>query len=71
MFRGDFITFIVAILIFLILGAFTSGIGSIIAGIVWAFFYNGYYTRRLLERGYAFADSDGVVSEAKLKLGVA
>jgi len=38
---------------------------------VWAFLYNKSYTRKLLERGYQFADSDGVVLRAKAKLGMA
>ncbi|QJE73786.1 hypothetical protein HHL28_12390 [Aerophototrophica crusticola] len=70
LFRGDFLTFIGAFVIIVILGALTFGIGSFIAMIVWAFLYNSYYTKRLLEKGYVFADSEGVVAEAKQQLGV-
>jgi hypothetical protein len=71
LFRGDFITFLGGFAVLVVLGIFTIGIGSGIAMIVWAFWYNKYYTRKLLERGYMFADSEGVVAEAKAKLGVA
>ena len=70
LFRGDFITFLGGFAVLIVLGVFTIGIGSGIAMIVWAFWYNKYYTRKLLERGYMFADSEGVVAEAKTKLGV-
>ncbi len=71
LFRGDFLTFIGGFVVIVILGIFTLGIGSALAMFVWAFFYNGYYTRKLLERGYAFADTDPMVTQAKLSLGVA
>lgn len=71
LFRGDFITFIGGFAVLAIVGFFTLGIGAAIAMLVWAFLYNKYYTRKLLERGYAFDDADTVVAEAKMKLGVA
>jgi hypothetical protein len=71
LFRGDFLTFIGAFVVLVILGIVTFGSGAAIAMFVWAFFYNKYYTRKLLERGYAFADSEGTVAEAKHRLGVA
>ena len=71
LFRGDFLTFIGGFVVLVILGILTVGIGSGIAMFIWAFFYNGYYSRRLLERGYEFVGSDPNVVEAKLKLGVA
>ena len=71
LFRGDFITFLGGFAVLIVLGIFTIGIGTGIAMIVWAFWYNKYYTRKLLERGYVFADAEGVVAEAKAKLGVA
>lgn len=70
LFRSDFVTFIGGFVIYVILGAFTFGIGSFIAAFVWAFMYNKYYTRRLLERGYVFADNDTNTTQAKLALGV-
>ena len=52
LFRGDFITFLGGFVISLIIGLATAGIGFFLIGIVWAFMYNKYYTRKLLERGY-------------------
>ena len=71
LFREDFITFIGGQAISLILGFMTCGIGWLLAGFVWAFFYNKYYTRKLLERGYVFADAEGRTAEARMRLGVA
>ena len=71
LFRGDFITFIGGFFVLGILGIFTFGIGAAVAMLVWAFFYNKYYTRRLLEQGYEFADEDVNVRQARLSLGVA
>lgn len=71
LFRGDFITFIGGFVVLALLGALTMGIGSIIAMIVWAFMYNKYYTRKLLENGYEFADDTGPSAEVKQALGIA
>ncbi|NLH79524.1 MAG: hypothetical protein GX458_01595 [Phyllobacteriaceae bacterium] len=71
LFRGDYMTFIGGFVIQIILGAFTFGLGAIIASIVWAFIYNKYYTTKLLERGYVFDDSEQTVTGAKLAFGIA
>ncbi len=71
LFRGDFLTFIGAFVVIAILAIPTFGIGSAVAMFVWAFLYNKYYTRKLLERGYAFADTEALVTQAKISLGVA
>lgn len=55
LFRGDFLTFIGGFFVVIILGFMTLGVGSLIAMLVWAFFYNDYYTKKLLECGYEFA----------------
>jgi hypothetical protein len=70
LFRGDFITFIGGFVVLVILSVVTWGIGTAIAMFVWAFFYNSYFTRRPLERGYAMADSDETMREARLRLHV-
>ncbi len=70
LFRADFLTFIGAFVILVILGGLTFGIGSGIASLIWAFMYNRYYTRRLLERGYQFGGSDSENAKAASKLGV-
>jgi hypothetical protein len=41
-----------------------------VAGFIWAFFYNKSYTVKLIENGYEFADSDGLVARAQMKLGI-
>lgn len=72
--RADFITFVGWFVIYPIIVVptffLTLGVTAIFPGFVWAFFYNGYYTRRLLERGYIFVDDKKVVREACRRLGV-
>lgn len=63
LFRGDFLTFIGAAVIYFILAIATVGIGAIIAQFVWAFQYNKYYTRKLIEKGFRF---DGTPEENAL-----
>ncbi len=62
LFRGDIVLGFIVILINIL----TCGI----AGIIWAFMYNKSYTTKLIEKGYKFADNEGVVSLAKSALGV-
>lgn len=71
LFRGDFLTFIGGFVIACIVCALTLGIGALFASFVWAFFYNKYYTRKLLERGYQLAGSDGENAMAASALGMA
>jgi hypothetical protein len=71
LFRGDFITFIGGFVISVIIAFVTYGIGAFFIGLVWAFMYNKFYTRKLLERGYVFAGSDGDNALAASALGVA
>lgn len=55
LFRRDYRTFIIFMLATLLLGLYTLGAGAIILIIIWAFKYNGYYTRRLIRKGFSFA----------------
>ena len=71
LFRGDFLTFIGGFIVLVILAFFTVGIGAGLAMVVWSFMYNKYYTRRLLEQGYEFADDEANVRQARISLGVA
>lgn len=71
LFRGDFVTFIGGFLILFIVALATAGIGAFFVGFVWAFMYNKYYTRRMLERGYSFAGSEGENAQAAIAVGVA
>ncbi|MBY4639591.1 hypothetical protein K6L44_06195 [Gluconacetobacter entanii] len=70
LFRMDFITFIGFFVVQCIIGACTLGIGVFVTSLVWAFIYNKYYTRKLLEKGYVFDDSPERVAAAKVALGV-
>ncbi len=76
LFRMDFMTFLGAFVLYGILGwlSIFSGfiflpIGLAIA-VTWAFLYNGYYTKRLLERGYVFDDDPSTVQHVCRKLNV-
>ncbi len=71
LFRSDFLTFIGGAVVLILLAVLTFGIGAAVAMFVWAFMYNKYYTRKLLENGYVFADSEGKTVEAKSRLGIA
>jgi uncharacterized membrane protein YjjP (DUF1212 family) len=71
LFRGDFITFIGAFVISVIIGIMTFGVGAFFVGVVWAFMYNKYYTRKLLERGYVLAGSEADNTLAAAALGIA
>jgi len=70
LFRGDFITFIGGFVISVIIAIVTMGIGAFFIGVVWAFMYNKYYTRRLLERGYVLAGGEGDNALAAASLGI-
>ena len=71
LFRADWLTFLGGIIIWSILATLTFGIGGFVAYLAWAFMYNRYYTRSLIERGYRLADTDSVNEEAKRRLGTA
>lgn len=62
-FRGDLLTGVLVI----IAAVLTGGISSII----WAFMYNRYYTRKLIEQGYQFVGPPQQIQEAKMRLGIA
>jgi hypothetical protein len=71
LFRGDFITFIGGFVISIIIGIVTWGVGIPFISLVWAFMYNKYYTRKLIERGYVLAGSGGDNMMAASALGIA
>lgn len=71
LFRGDYITFIGGFVVQVIIGAFTLGLGALIASIIWAFIYNKYYTSKLLERGYVFDDEATLMQSARTAIGIA
>lgn len=70
LFRGDFLTFIGIFAVLFLIGFVTFGVGAFIAMFIWAFFYNSYYTKKLLEKGYVFSDFQHINEEAARELGV-
>lgn len=70
LFRGDFITFIGAFVVVMIIALMTAGVGAFVVTLIWAFMYNKYYTRKLIEKGYVLNDSVEVNRQAAEALGV-
>lgn len=70
LFRKDFLTFIGSLPVLIVLGAFTAGVGAFLAMLIWAFMYNSYYTKRLLEKGYEFCGTTAENERAASALGV-
>ena len=62
LFRGDILTGLLVI----ILNILT----FLLAGIIWAFFYNKQYTQKLVEKGYVFAGTESEIAAAKAALGI-
>jgi hypothetical protein len=71
LFRGDFMTFIGGFIVVAILVFATAGIGAWIAMLIWAFFYNSYYTKNLLEKGYVFDAQVDEIAKANAALNIA
>jgi len=71
LFRSDFLTFIGGFVISAIIAAMTFGIGLLFINFVWAFMYNKYFTKRLIEQGYELADGHGENQRAAKALGMA
>jgi hypothetical protein len=70
LFRGDFITFLGLFAIAVIVGIATAGIGAFLVVIAWAFMYNKYYTKKLIEKGYRFNGTDDENAAAANAIGV-
>lgn len=71
LFRGDFITFLGAAAVYFILAIVSYGILPFIASIAWAFMYNKYHARRLIERGYRILPSEPNADAAKRAWNIA
>ncbi len=52
LFRGDFLTFVGTFVVYFILALCSYGTLAFIASLIWAFLYNKYHARKLIERGY-------------------
>jgi hypothetical protein len=70
LFRSDFITFVGVFVVLTIIAIATEGFGIFLAMIVWAFMYNKYYTRKLIERGFKFNGTVEENARAAKALGV-
>src|SRR2546422_5045029 len=66
--RGDLLGCIVIVLLALALGALIPFVGWFIGCALAAAIYNGQYTKRLIEKGYAIEDKDPVASRAAERL---
>lgn len=73
LFRGEWGFFLIFLAVDAVVGFFTLGVGSIVLQLVWAFIFNKWHMRRLIERGYAIdaSQSDALVSMAKAAVGIA
>lgn len=71
LFRGDPITFVLAFAVLFVLALASYGLAVIPALVVWAFMYNRFYTRRLLEQGYQVVGTEEQVHRANFSFGVA
>lgn len=70
LFRGDFVTFVGGFVVLVIVALATAGVGAFIAMFIWAFFYNAYYTKKLIESGYVFAGSQSENESARMALNI-
>ena len=70
LFRGDFGTFFTLAGVIIILGFPTCGVIAPFIFLVWAFYYNRHYTRKLIEQGYLLDDTPERNALAAEKLGV-
>lgn len=70
LFRGDFLTFLGLFAMIIVIGLVTAGIGAFFVTIVWAFMYNKYYTKKLIEKGYKFNGTDEQNKLAASAIGV-
>jgi hypothetical protein len=69
-FRFDWLTLVASIAVHMILAVTTLGIGNVIAWIVWSFYYNKYYTIKLIKKGYEFSDSLEANGRASAMVGL-
>lgn len=68
LFRADYLTFIGYFAVAVIFAAMTAGLSWLPMCIIWAFIYNGFYTKKLLEKGYTFNDMPERVNAAIAEL---
>jgi hypothetical protein len=69
--RGDLVIGLGVLLVAILGGAFSFTILLIVVNVIWAFVYNKYYTRKLIERGYTIDPAEPNAAAAKAALGIA
>ena len=70
LFRGDIVTSVVIFFVHIMVGMVIPIFGSVIVLVAWAFMYNNLYTKKLMEKGYAFAGSDSENTSAESHFGI-
>lgn len=70
LFRGDIVTSVVIFFVHIMVGMVIPIFGSMIVLVAWAFMYNKYYTKKLMEKGYVFAGSDSENTSAESHFGI-
>lgn len=72
LFRNEWGFFLILVAVHILLAVVSFGIGNFILGLVWAFYFNKWHMRRLIERGYLIDESqtESLVAEAKAQAGV-
>jgi hypothetical protein len=72
LFRSEWGFFLIFVAVYIVVGIFTFGIGGWVLGVVWAFMFNKWHLRRLLEKGYKIDETQNasLVAEAKASAGV-
>ncbi len=72
LFRNEWGFFLIFLIVYIVVAMVTLGIGAFVLGIVWAFYFNKWHMRRLIEKGYAIDESqpEGLVAEAKSQAGM-
>jgi hypothetical protein len=68
MFRGDWLAFCIYLLLCIVVGAFTMGVGTLLLWIIWPFFYNRWHARRLIEKGYQITGAAVDLDAAKSRV---
>lgn len=66
--RGDIKWFAIMLLLSILVGSFTLGIGSLVVGIVFSFIYNKLFIKELLLKGYKPSDENA--KEILVKNGI-
>lgn len=71
-FRNEWKYFLIFLVIHFTVAFFTFGIGALVLQIIWAFLFNKWHMKRLIEKGYVIDDSQSqeVINLAKSSVGM-